>query len=461
MVTARSLGFIPAALAGLALTAAGFFLDLEDPGGFYTVWTGLCIAYSVWTVLVLFGSRAFLIATFALFLTYSVAVVWLFNFMLDLPMSSWRAGWESGRDFPFALGVAIQYLVFFSSLAIAAMAYVPKQKPGPFICLPAFYEVPMAGLALASAAALILTAGFRARDAFILTADLGAMFVVQASSIMIAVLFAAALLFVRPGVGRTTILAILLGTALIVAANGFRFIMVTFALVWGFHALATRRLTPRQAAVIGVMAAFGYLFLIIIAYTRSLGMTFTESLAFALDPDLVAATRYVGGADQINIVAIDYYYWSHRERLLGETYVDALLNIAPNFIRTTLFDTIRPQDYIIETGTFVPDLFRQNNWTIGSHFFVEGIINFGRLGPFVACSVAVPVMAWAECASRRSHAFCLGYLVTAAMGYSLAWYGSSNAFKQTAFAFACGYILIGAGKLLGRPRVHGQSPRTR
>jgi membrane protein DedA with SNARE-associated domain len=119
-------------------------------------------------------------------------------------------------------------------------------------------------------------------------------------------------------------------------------------------------------------------------------------------------------------------------------------------VHTALFDTVRSQDYIIQTGSFVPDVFRQRNWTIGAHLFVEAIMNFGRLGPYIVLAVFAAALTWLERVARKSYTLFLGYAVTASMGFDLAWYGFGNWLKEAIFAALCGAVIILAGKLTAR-----------
>ena len=97
----------------------------------------------------------FLFATLSLFLTYGVTIVWVANYVMEMPMSSWRAGWESGYSFPEALGVSIQFLTFFSILSNVAISYLPAYRIGPFNPLGNGYHMPVLFLTGLSGLALI------------------------------------------------------------------------------------------------------------------------------------------------------------------------------------------------------------------------------------------------------------------------------------------------------------------
>ncbi|WP_374157605.1 hypothetical protein ACEWX3_21280 [Mycobacterium sp. G7A2] len=431
-------------LLGAALFAFGFAVPLEK-GSTYLLWTGCCVLFSIYTASMLLMHRMFLFAALAVFLTYGVVTVWVSNFVLELPMSSWRVGWGARADFPEALGQSIFYLTFFGILANLAISQAPSYPTGRFTPdQAARYQVPVLGLTILSAGALVAVAGTTARDEYLLTADVESMFLVQASSIMLSALFAYAMFFVPAGGYRRLILLTLVGAALLVTLNGFRFLIVIFAFIWLFHTLSTRKLPIRRVVAVSTAAAVAYLFLLCLAYTRSVGMTSGEALDFLLAPDLNAALAYMGAADQVNIIAQDYY--ARRidtgEALSGRTYLDAFLRLAPNFVHTSLFDTIRSQDYIVANGSFVPEVFRRNNWTIGSHLFVEAIINFGKYGPYLVLTVFAALMTSLDRLARRSPGLFLGYVVMSAMGYSLAWYGFGNFLKQSMFAFVCCAIIV-------------------
>lgn len=379
-------------------------------------------------------------------LTYGIGVVWVSNYAFELPMSSWRSGWETTDTFTEALGASLQYLVFFSILSNAAMAIIPSTKGRLTDDLGPSYRFPVAILGGISALALIASAGSQSRDQYALDADIGSKFVVQASSIMLAAVFAFALFYLPRGTYRTLLSAALVTVALATGLNGFRFILILFAFIYLFHMLVTKRISARRLVMLALAAATGYFLLLVIAYTRAAGMTFTEAISFAANPDVNAALQYVGASDQTNMVAQDYYLKSD-SWLVGRTYIDAFLRLAPNVVHSSLFETIRSQDYIIDTGAFIPDAFRRGNLTIGSHLFVEAIVNFGKIGPYIMLSVFGFVIALIERNARRSPAFFLGYVVLASMGYSLAWYGFTNTLKQGLFAFICCWILFWSGKL--------------
>jgi hypothetical protein len=449
-------------LFGLALFCVGFLITFER-GPAYLSWSAGCVVFNILTVYTLFVHRMFLFATLSLSLTYGVTIVWATNYVMEMPMSSWRAGWESGYSFPQALGVGIQYLTFFSVLSNVAISFLPTYRIAPFNPLGKSYHTPILFLTGLSGLALIVIAGTQARDAYLITADTESMFVVQASSIMLAALFAFNLFFSSRGTYRNTITVVLVGITLIVGMNGFRFLLVIFAFIGFFYFLATQKFSTRRVLALTIGSVIGYFFLLVLAYTRSVGMTFGEAFAFLIHPDFNAFYSYAGASDQTNLIAQDYYYSYYYEQagghlLHGQTYLDALLRLPPHIVHTTFFDTLRSQDYIIQTGSFVPDVFRKNNWTIGAHLFVEAIINFGRVGPYIVLSVLVVALTLLEKVARNSFGLFVGYVVTASMGFELAWYGSANWLKEGVFAVICGAIIILAGKLsikdgIARPEV--------
>jgi hypothetical protein len=240
--------------------------------------------------------------------------------------------------------------------------------------------------------------------------------------------------------------------------NGFRFILVIFAFICFFYFLTTQKFSKRRVFVLTIGAVVGYILLLILAYTRSVGMTFSEAFTFLLHPDLNAFYEYAGASDQTNLIAQDYYQTYYYEQggahlLHGQTYLDAFLRLPPNIVHTMLFDTVRSQDYIIQTGSFIPDVFRKSNWTIGAHLFVEAIINFGKLGPYFVVSVLAVALTLLEKVARKSNGLFLAYVVTAGMGFDLAWYGFSTWLKEGVFAVVCSAVIILAGKLLVRDGV--------
>jgi hypothetical protein len=438
-------------LFGLALFSLGFLLTFERSPA-YLAWSAGCVAFNMLTVYKLFVHRMFLFSTLALSLTYGVTIVWATNYVMEVPMSSWRAGWESGYSFPEALGLSFQYLTFFSVLSNIAISFLPTYRIAPFKPLGQSYHIPILILTALSGLPLVFIAGTQARDAYLMTADIESMFLVQASSIMLTALFAFNLFFTSRGTYRNVINAILLGVALIVGMNGFRFILVSFAFICFLYFLATRKFSTRRVVALTIGAIIGYLLLLILAYTRSVGMTFGEAFAFLTHPDLNAFYGYAGASDQTNLVAQDYYYTYYYEQggghlLHGRTYLDAFLRLPPHIVHTAFFDTLRSQDYIIQTGSFIPDVFRKSNWTIGAHLFVEAIINFGKIGPYIVLPVLAVVLTLLEKVARKSYGLFLGYAVIASMGFELAWYGSANWVKQGVFAFICGAVIILAGKL--------------
>jgi len=438
-------------LIGAVLFSIGFLITFEH-GLTYLAWSAGCAAFNILTVYKLFVHRMFLFSTLSMFLTYGVTIVWFTNYTLEIPMSSWRTGWESGYLFPAALGTSFQFLTFFNILANVAISLVPAYRIGRFSPLGNGYHTPVLFLSILSGLALILIAGTQARDKFLITADIRSMFLVQAASIMIATLFAFNLFFVSSGIYRNIVNGILVGTVLIVAMNGFRFILVWFALICLIYFLTTRKFSLRRVLALIIGSAMGFLFLLILAYTRSVGMTFGEAFAFLAHPDLNAVYGYAGASDQINLIAQDYYYDYYYDEggghlLYGQTYLDAFLRLPPNIVHTMLFDTVRSQDYIIQTGSFVPEVFGKSNWTIGAHLFVEAIINFGRLGPYIVLTVLAMALTLLERAARKSYSLFLGCMVTAGMGGDLAWYGFGTSLKEAVFAFICGAVIIAAGRI--------------
>lgn len=444
-------------LLGTSLLGAGFAVPFERGTAFFA-WSAACMAYAIYAVFLLFARRLFMLSTLLLFLAYGNAIIWGSNYVAGLPMSSWRAGWEDSYSFPEALGASIQYVLFLSILSIFSIAFMPERPAQRFAPLGREYTLPIFVLTTLSGITLIAIAGTQARDEYLRTADIGSMFLVQASSIMLGGLFAFTLFFMATGTYRNVINTILVIIALIVGMNGFRFILIIFAFIGVFYILATRNLSARWVLALLVGFAAGYTALLIIAYTRSVGMTFGEALAFLIQPDFEAAYGYAGASDQANLIAQDYYYQQGAEHLLnGRTYVDAFLRLAPNIVHTTYFETIRGQDYIMQTGSFVPEVFRRNNWTMGAHLFVEAIFNFGKWGPYLVLSALAVILSVIERLARKSPITFLGYIVTASMGYSLAWYGFANSLKQGAFAFLCSAIIIASGRFLARDRTDNHS----
>jgi hypothetical protein len=442
-------------LFGVALFSVGFLLTFER-GSAYLAWSAGCVVFNILTVCRLFAHRTFLFSTLSLFLTYGMTIVWVANYVMEMPMSSWRMGWESGHWFPEALGMSIQFLTFFNILSTVAITFVPAHRMGrPLSPVGNGYHLPVLLLAGASGLPLIVIAGTQARDDYLVSADIESMFLVQAASIMLAALFAFNLFFMPRGAYRNAINVILVGVTLIVGMNGFRFLLVIFAFICFFYILATQKFSKRRILALSVGAVVGYLFLLVLAYTRSVGMTFGEALAFLVHPDLDAAYGYAGASDQTNLIAQNYYYSYYYEEggghlLHGRTYFDAFLRLPPHIVHTTYFDTLRSQDYIIQTGSFVPDVFRKRNWTIGAPLVVEAIINFGRVGPYIVLSVFVLALTGLEKVARKSYTLFLGYVVTASMGFDLAWYGFGNWLKEGVFAFTCGAVIIWTGRLTAR-----------
>ncbi len=446
-------------LLGTSLLGFGFAISFED-GATYLAWSTTSVLYAAYAVFLLFSKRMFMLSTLLLFLTYGVAIVWATNYAAGLPMSSWRSGWESSFSFPQALGLSIQYITFLGTLSIFAISFVPKYRPCAFDPLDKRYTMPVTALTAMSGLTLFAIAGTQARDQYLRTADIGSMFLVQASSIMLATLFAFTLFYLAPGRYRNATSVILVSIAFIVGMNGFRFLLIIFAFIAVFYILATRRISVRWAFGLVVAFVVSYSILLIVAYTRSVGMTFGDAIAFAFQPDLKAAYGYAGASDQANIIALDYYTDQTNVHLLnGRTYVDAFLRLAPNIVHTTYFDTLRSQDYIMQTGSFVPEVFRQSNWTMGAHLFVEATFNFGKCGPYLVLTLLVAIVTLLERFARSSPTTFIGYIVVASMGYSLAWYGFANSLKQGAFAFACSAMIIAAGKFLTRRRT-GIKPTT-
>lgn len=440
-------------LVGVSLLGIGFAIPFER-GAAYFAWSTGCMAYAVYAVFLLFARRLFLLSTLLLCLAYGAAIIWATNYVANLPMSSWRSGWESSYSFPEALGTSVQYVVFLSILSILSIAFMPERRAQRFAPLGKCYTLPVFILAALSGVTLFAIAGTQARDQYLLTADIGSMFLVQASSIMLSALFAFTLFFMARGMHRNITNTILVSIALAVGMNGFRFILIIFALITVYYILTTRNLSLRWVLTLIMAFVAGYTALLIIAYTRSVGMTFGEAVAFFLQPDFKEAYGYAGASDQANLIAQDYYYNQSADHLLnGRTYVDAFLRLAPNIVHTTYFETLRGQDYIMQTGSFVPEVFRRNNWTMGAHLFVEAIFNFGKWGPYFVLSVLAVILSAIERISRRSPITFIGYIVTASMGYSLAWYGFANSLKQGAFAFLCSAVIIVSGKFLARDRV--------
>jgi len=445
-------------LIGVTLFGLKFFIPSERTSAFL-VWTACCLALSIYIVCALLVRRLFIFGALSMCLTYGVGIVWISNFVIGIPMSSWRLGWESKPAFPEALGTSIQYLTFFNILAAVAISFLPVARIGRFESLGYSYRGPVLFLMGCCALVLLTTAGKQARDSYAMGADVGSMFLVQASSIMLASLYAFTLFYVSPGVFRRALLLTLAGVAVVVGMNGFRFLLIIFAFISLCYLLSTRRLPLKWTLGLTVAAATAYLLLLILAYTRAKGLTFTDALAFIIDPDLDAAMRYVGASDQTNIIAQDYYSNRSELRLDGRTYLDAFLRLVPNVVHSSYFDTIRSQDYIVQTGAFVPDAFRQSKLNIGSHLFVEAIINFGKNGPYFVLTAYAFVIALLEKFARSSRQFFLGYIVTASMAYSLAWYGFTNSLKQGVYAFICGAIIIMAGTFADRGRNQKRYPK--
>lgn len=459
------------------LTASAALLPLGRPypESVFTLLSSVCLTGSLAVLVILLQRRHLLLAFFLLFHVYSAFVLWLMNYVLKVPMSSWREDYLRPEAFIDVLGAYIAYLAVLAAASLVASwslshgRYFRRGREEALVFIDprgsrrAIYFF----VAFTCLFALAFSGGVQ-REEFLLEASVSDKFWVRASFVALLVAFTLLLLSHR-GVQwlKDPFFWTVAFTSVVIAGNGFRYLSVTIALVAGACYVLRAHITMKQAMVTMLVSTAVYLLLLFFALTRQAGLGFVEVFAWIGGADLsltdvaladmrfADSLSYVGGAQQLNLIAFEHFTRVHEHFLWGRTYFDAILRILPNGIHSALFDTIRPQDYILEHGAFVPDVFYESNWTIGADFNVEAYLNFGVLGPVVVSIAHVAAFWYLERYRHSTATLAVWYFAAVGYAYSAAWYGFGNFIKETTFALLIAALAVHVLKLRPlRTRIH-------
>lgn len=408
--------------------------------------TLICIIGAL-LIVMLVNCRFIFCSFLTLFLTYSLLPIALMQSLAGVRMSSWR------EEFPLEIleGGLTFYTTFLCLFYLALCFSLPKLDPNriPPTKLPGTRgKLAVSRLyALVFSALAILALAGESRDAWISEAGLGDRFIMQSSLIGLVASFALNTEVLRR---RKQSLGALdyvpLFTAAVIAVQGFRFVFVAILLVFAASQIDRLRLSLSSWILLILGSCIAYIVLIVGMGVRAVAGESGMGLLEAIDQlDLPYLALFIGVPEQTNMLALSYFLEYPPEPLWGITYVDALIRVAPNFIHSNLFDTIRPQDFILQNFLWVSGWFRSANLNIGAHIILEGIINFGKnatllLGIFVAVfAVVVDTRA-----VLRGKGLAVRYALCA-FSYAIAWYGSAVSFKYILFMLAVyqfGYILV-------------------
>lgn len=426
-------GFLVVLFSGFLLAIIKFNSPL------FGVWSFVAFLLCAYSLKKMLFGRRFLLFSVLFFIFYSIFTPWLINWILEIPMTSWREGFEQTDDFVQALGCQLICLVFIVCLSELLISKYPPVLVGKINALGMGHGL-MFFLSLLSAAIIVLIGATRNRDDYLLDADLGTMAAMQAGAMAVILCFVWALTNLNKISAKLSLIFIAL-SVVIVAASGFRFILVACVVSAFFCSLQFRSYRKSTIIIIALVSPALYMALLAGAAARAFGLTF-DSVYEAFKSGLISLDLvfgYIGAAEQANMVAFAFYFDRH-DYLLGQTYIDAFIRVMPNFLHTAIASTIRPQDYIAQNASFLPSVFLEGNWTMGAHVFIEALINFGPWLSFVPLSIIILILCNIERFARKNaHIFCI-YIVVASYGYSLAWYGFGNWLKQSLTACFISYV---------------------
>jgi len=430
------------AAGAFALVAVGLAVQ---PGAGALSTATVCLGLAL--IAGLYRRRMLATLLLALFLLYGLVPVWAMQVIGGVPLSNWR-----GELFaPEALHGAVRYYcVGFAMFALGVtlglwvwqwiIPPAPRRGvalvPGRRAAWPAMVALFLAGATAATFAGVT-------RDVWIGNASTAERFVMQATTIATIAAFGYNLEHLRrAGRPLAWLDLIPLLVAVLLAVQGFRFMLVAGMMTFAVSQRDRLSTRPAHVARVAALALAAYLVLTLGMGVRAVAGAQGISLAEAITQiDATYLSYFIGAPEQTGMVALKYFTETSVPVLHGRTYLDAVFRLLPNALHTSFFDTLRPQDFVLTHFAWVSSWFRENELTIGAHLFLEGIINFGpRGGLWVAFAAGALIPVVDLLPARRDRFVPMLYGVSS-FAFAAAWYGSS-AFLKTTIYYVAVFLLL-------------------
>jgi hypothetical protein len=394
----------------------------------------------------------------SLFVIYDVVLPWVLTYCLSISPLTYVLGEFSGNVFVETLKINFLYLCWFVGITFLADMYLSgveaKNEKQFFYAVVednALSSFILLALSALSFVLLRLAVASGPRQEFLLEADTQDRFILSVAINLTILAFSLAMFRQRKLIGLFYPAAILpFVGAILTAVYGFRGTLVSLSLVlmifYSFH----HRIKFYQVVLAFLGGAVLAGLMVVFAYMRRDGVSLNDLFALIakskLNTDLVF--RFFGAVQQDNLLATNYFLQT-KEHLWGITFIDAALNILPHGLRLALFTTIRPQDYILEHFGLIPKIFRDSNATMGATWILEGLINFGAVGPIIVGTMYVVFFSYVEKKRGSSPNMLILYIAVASQAFVAAWYGSSNFAKYVVFLFVLGAAFNWLMKTMG------------
>lgn len=404
----------------------------------------------------LFKNGHYLIFSFSFFVFYEVWVPWMINFVFGVPFSLWRATAIDPAIAERLIKLTVVYGTVYLIMAAVAMQYLesrrPKERFRPTVTysgdnITFFITV----LCLGVAAMTIVAGGLQSREVWLTESDVGDRFLLRISALLLILTFALALFSGRRLSQVLTVpAAALIVATLLLAFNGYRNVLVSIVLLIIVFYGMRHPISGKQFIVYALIAVGGFIFVSFLAVTRALHLSvfeiFTTSGLWQQLSDVMG--DIIGAPQQMNIIAADLIL-EGTQRLYGYTYFESILNVLPNGIRTEVVASQMTQDRIVDVmAPVLPSYFVESGHNMGATVFLEGMLNFGIVGPVIACAIYLMIFSYMEASRFRGPIFLIMYLTTIGNVYMPAWYGSSNFTKITLTNLVLVALLFSAFGLL-------------
>jgi hypothetical protein len=398
---------------------------------------------------------------FLLFMASVPTSVFIFNVVLTVPFSNWRAAEMPQLD---VLG-GLMLLLATQNVLVAQAAHdcsgILRRRPSVAAPHHQGYAkvVQLVILVIAVLVGLGLAASTLSsnRSDWNRTAELGDRFFLQAG---ICVLLAcqAVAAFHTTLISKLTS-GVAFGVMAVLAVFGSRYGLISSFIILAIQYLATHRIKMRHLVVGFGALVLLYHALLVLAYVRQTEATPARAVAMIAGAEipLMELYAYSGAHEQIMLYSLLRFMKESPDLLWGATYLDSVIRIMPNAIHSTIA-TERPQDVI---ATVAPTWFQDNNFNIGAYGPTEGYINFGLMGALLVPWLYLLMFRKFDKAAARSRTGLYRSAVAGSFAYLAAFYGSTNLFKSLAFTMLMLFLYSILDKILtgSKPKQVRVSPQ--
>lgn len=438
------------AIAGVCLAAfqAVFRRSLMHHTEYSLFIVGTFILYASTAVLAAMALRRGRVLWGLFTLAHLIVPVTIFVFQcwLMVPFSNWRAGAITHHEACSAIAGINAYIAFMNVITVWDITGLSRADSVPL----KIFRLTPPGKALVwcggiVAIGMLLTVLRESRDDFIADSGVGDRFLLRFGFAAGSFLFALTMRSRNPSLRWLSRSLLFIG--LLAAILGHRFFLFSLLLILTVTRLICKPPSYRTFATLAALCPFGYMALLIAAYTRQSSRPPLATLASLATggESFEAVMEYAGGNEQCTFYTFCFVEGKHFFSF-GQYYFISLLRMLPNGIYTKLSDDARLSigHYLAEQCA--PNWFLDHGLTLGGYFFCEAYVNFGAIGPYLSLAMAYWGSRFMEGVRHNGKIGALLYVSAACTVLTLVLYGLENFLKPflltTVFALVISHFLV-------------------